>query len=336
MAFNPLLKHPLVLENGVYYLIVPPILYTSLLTTFHFDIWADEAYRSTYDEARGRWLEERALDVFRRLFAGRAEVHGRLKYGPRKARRELDGLVKFDNKAILIEGKWKTLTLPAKRGDVKAIIRDLEGSIRDSYRQATQAREYVRSMEVAVFEDSTGRKVMVRNDETQEVFMVSLVGRNDLAVFAANPSLLYELGLFGPADFPWVVSLMDLKVVVEFLEFPSQFFDYLKRRDAILQTGKFNFHDEWDLLGAYLHSVLDPADKRYEGADFVWLSGMDEEVERYLAARDNPNMQVELPARKISDSIRNLIHAIEDLTGSAAARNAGANAETAIQEDNTR
>lgn len=314
LDFNPLLKHPLILEDGAYYLIVPPLLYHSLMTTFHFDIFANEGYRPTYDEVKARWLEDRALDALRVLFDNQAEVHGRLKYGPTKARGELDGLIKFDNKVILVEGKWKTLTLPAKRGDVDAIIKDLQGSIRASYRQATRARDYIRSQEVAVLEDSNGRSVAIRSDDVHEFFMVSLLGRGDLAVLVAKPSLLHELGIFGATDFPWAVSLMDLEVVVHFLEFPSQIFDYLKRRDAILRSGRFVFHDEWDLLGTYLHGLLDPADKRYEGVDGIFLSGMDEEIERYLATRDAPNgQQVERPRRAISEQIRGLIHAVESL-----------------------
>src|SRR5262249_27362185 len=153
---------------------------------FHSRLFADKNYRVTYDDARAEWLESSAVNALRALMA-RAESGRGLHYGPRKERLELDGLVIYDNKAILIECKSKSPTLAAMAGDVPAILDDLGKAILQPFEQAKRARDFIRGATVVEFEEkSTGRTITVRSDEMAEIYLVALVGNGAWASIAAN------------------------------------------------------------------------------------------------------------------------------------------------------
>lgn len=92
LGFNPMSERPLILADDRYFVPVPPTLYEALMSTYHFDLWGDTNYRATYDKARASWLEEQAIRSFQVLLPN-CQAYWNLTYGPKKARKELDGLV---------------------------------------------------------------------------------------------------------------------------------------------------------------------------------------------------------------------------------------------------
>jgi hypothetical protein len=226
---------------------------------------------------------------------------------------DLDGLVRYDNKLIVIQGKWKTLTLAAREGDVTAARIDLKKALADSYEQGVRARDYIIQQEgLAIFTDPDGNKVTVDPKHVKEIYLVSVLGRGAMAFLAVNLPRLDSFGMFKPGDYPWAISLSELRVVMEFMEFPSQLFDYLRRRNAVMKDGRFKFHDEWDLLGCYLDGLLDPAHPQFLGYDFVLLPGIDTSIERYFRSQANPALpREEKPRRRLPDPIKQLILTVE-------------------------
>ena len=171
-----------------------------------------------------------------------ARRRGRLGTGLRAeaAAIRLDGLIRYDNKLILIECKWKSPTLLALSGDVVAALKDVDGAILQPLAQARRAEIGFSTNESAEFvEKSTGRRIVVRRDEISEVFLVTLVGSGAWALIAANLVRLAPLGLFADGEYPWALSLNDLRVVAECLELPSELFDYLRRRYEAQRNPKF-------------------------------------------------------------------------------------------------
>ena len=311
LALPPLAVTPLVRHRDRFYLFVPGVLFESLFYGFHARLFADEAYRPRYDDTRAQWLEQSAVDSFRGMLPN-AETAWSLAYGPKKQRLELDGLIRYDNKLILLECKWKSLTLVARSGDVVAALKDVDKAILQPLAQARRARDYINERESSEFiENGTGRRIVVRRADVTDVFLVTLVGTGAWALIAANLVRLAPLGLFSDGEYPWALSLNDLRVVAECLELPSQLFDYLRRRYEAQREPRFRFHDEWDLLGVYLAGALDINDPRFEDMNFVTLDGFDGDLQDYYYSLSNPMVTAEKPRRPLPNNIRELLVSAE-------------------------
>jgi hypothetical protein len=295
-----------VLIGGRFYLFVPGLLFTSLLYAFHARLYGDTSYRAAYDDARAKWLERSSIEAFRILIPSADASGWGLVYGPRKNRFDLDGLLLYDNKLVLVECKWKNPRLVALEGDVNAILADVDKAIIAPLRQAQRARDYVRQHDEADFiESSTGRRIVVRSGDVAEIFLVTLVGSGAWAQIAANLRTFIPLGLFQDGEFPWALSLSDLRVVAACLDLPSQLFDYLRRRDRLQQDGRFHLHDEWDYLGAYLVGALDPDDPRFpKDVNVIGLDGFDSDIQKYHHSLSHPDAPAaKRPRRNIPKNV---------------------------------
>ncbi len=311
LALAPTAKTPLVRHRDRLYLFVPGLLFEAIYYAFHRRLFADEAYRPTYDRVRAAWLERSAVEAFRKMLLN-AEAGWGLAYGPKQHRLDLDGLIRYDNKLILIECKWKSPTLLALSGDVVAALKDVDGAILQPLAQAKRARDWIQKNETAEFiEKTSGHRIVVRRDDITETFLVTLVGSGAWALVAANLTRLAPLGLFVDGEYPWALSVNDLRVVAECLELPSQLFDYLRRRYEVQRNPKFRFHDEWDLLGVYLAGALDVNDPQFAEPDLVTFDGFDSEIQDYYYSLSNPHVVAKKPRRPLPDNIRELLLAVE-------------------------
>lgn len=297
IEFNPLVETPLLLEGNRYFLFVPPLLWEAILNSPHYALIRDTAYRTTYDDARVDWLEQQATEAFRRLWPD-AQIGWSLAYGPTAQRTESDGLIVRGNKAIIVECKWKSLTLVARRGDSKALRKDITQSVLNAFEQGRRARDYIRSRATAEFTAADGTVLRVESQAVNEIVILSVLGRGALSLIAANPLEIRALGLFKDAELPWALSLFDLLAVCRTMEFGAQFFDYARRRAAVIVDGRFRLHDEWDLLEFYFAGALDTKDPEFANLNMVTFTGSGRELERLVLE----------PSATVPESLRRRIH----------------------------
>lgn len=251
LALNPLTQTPLLVDGDRFFAFVPPLLWEAVLNGPHFALIRDSGYRAQYDDERAAWLEQQANSAFARL-CPKADVGWSVTYGPKATRCELDGIVVYGRKVVLLECKWKTLTVSARQGAADALTRDITQSIKASFDQARRARDYIRaSTGDVVFTDPNGAVITVDSRNVNEIVLLSVLGRGALSTIAANPLEIKALGFFGDGELPWALSLFDLLAVCRTMEFGAQFFDYARRRAAVVSDGRFNLHDEWDLVEFY-------------------------------------------------------------------------------------
>ena len=97
---------------------------------------ADKAYRATAMGNRGRFAEAFSADRLQRVF-GASRVHTNVDIYESKGRKlgEVDVLVIFANRAIVLQAKSKRLTLEARKGNDQVIKDDFKKSVQDSYDQ---------------------------------------------------------------------------------------------------------------------------------------------------------------------------------------------------------
>ena len=98
---------------------------------------ADKDYSSTAMKHRGTFTEEFAAECLVRVF-GKDNVHTNIDIFEAKGKRigEIDVLVLFGNRVIVLQAKSKRLTLGARRGNDGQIRDDFKKSIQDSCDQA--------------------------------------------------------------------------------------------------------------------------------------------------------------------------------------------------------
>ncbi len=311
LSLPPVAVTPLVRQGERTYLFVPSLLHPALLYVIHGRLFADEVYRPRYDQTRAAWLEQSAVAAFKSMLPGATGGWG-LEYGPKATRLELDGILQYDNKVVLIECKWKSPTLLARGGDVVAALGDVDKAILQPLAQAKRAREYILGRDQTIFiEKGTGRRIVIRRAEVAEVFLVTMVGSGAWALIAANLVRLSPLGLFADGEYPWAVCINDLRVVAECISLPSELFDYLRRRFAAQREPRFRFHDEWDLLGAYLAGALDVDDPRFADADLIALDQFDRSLQDYHHSRSDPRVQAKKPFRQLPGNIKELLSTVE-------------------------
>ena len=295
--FNPLVRSPLLFESGRYFLFVPPLLWEAILNAPHYALLADAQYRPIYDDTRAAWLEQQATEAFRHLWPD-AQIGWSLTYGPKGQRSELDGLVFWGRKAVIIECKWKSLTLMACRGDSDALRRDVTESILKAFKQGERARDYICATPAPEFTLPDGSVLKFDSRTVNEIVILSVLGRGALSIIATNPLEARALGLFKDNELPWALSLFDLLAVCRTMEFGGQFFDYARRRAVVIADKRFHFHDEWDLLEFYFAGALDPKDPEFEDKHRVMFTGSGRELERLVLD----------PSATVPESLRRRIH----------------------------
>jgi hypothetical protein len=311
-GFNPIYEKPILRHSGHYYLVPPWIAPTAILETLHYDLLRSRGRE--YDETRSRWLEREALQCLRRALPG-AETYHSLRYGTGRSRNELDGLVLYDNRAILVEAKSKGLTLAAKEGDLEALEYDLRLALKDAVDQAKKARNYMVARQKAVFKDENGKTVEVISSAIRRYYVVNVVPRSNwslLAVIAPRPG---GLAASLESDYPWCVPIADLRIVCDLMEGPSELFDYMDWRARVGRNPRFVLSDESDLLGTYLQGRPDPDDPAFRDKSFVLLHDLS--IAEYASSTEGPDATITKPRRRIPEPIRQMMEAIErsDQTG---------------------
>ena len=168
---------------------------------------------------------------------------------------ELDGLLLLDNAIFLVEAKSGTLSAPARRGAPKRIQEELQKLVGAAYAQVIRAKKYIVGSVHPKFHLANGENVIIDKDKYAQIFLVT-VTLDYLNSFVTNVYQLKELGIFQGNEYPWAVSLTDLRVISEILDNSSQFVHFIKRRNHLNELGWVQAHDELDWLGHYLTEGL--------------------------------------------------------------------------------
>lgn len=112
-------------------------IYESLYESPFYWMMADKAYAATAAQHRGTFTESFVARRLARTF-GDQRVHKNvlLSQGKGKTTGEIDVLVVFGDRLIIVQAKSKRLTLEARRGNDGQLRKDFAGAIQDSYDQA--------------------------------------------------------------------------------------------------------------------------------------------------------------------------------------------------------
>lgn len=285
-------------EDGNYFCPIPLLLYDwhSIFPTFLDDnIRNHTSIAERYKELKTSYVENKIEECFLRIFP-RQTVFKNLKYKYQGKELEVDGLIAYDNKIFLIEGKSGALTESARRGAPERLRSDLRDLVAKAYEQGKRTIDYVKSTSNAEFRDKKG-KVMFRIDSSSEEleFFVINVTLVTLRGWATSLKDLDVLGLFSNNEYPWSVSTFDLDIIARHIRSPSFMIHYLEQRLKAQNENIFKAFSELEYLGWYLrYGNFYRPQINGKKPDFVMMdASIGEFDDCYLYGKDPPKLNID-------------------------------------------
>lgn len=268
------------------------------------DIW------EKYSAKRAEALEGESLRLLSTAFK-RAEIHQNLQFEfedeGKKQSGELDGLVIYDKTMILVEAKAGNFPLKARGGFREAIAENLKKLVADAHEQALKAKRFIETNKIATFRLANGQQLNVDKKQFSQIVLMT-VTLESLDVFCTNLHQTTDATLFPSGETPWVLPLLDLRVIAEATEFPSQLIHYFRRRLRINRIKKLEAHDELDWFGCYLSDglIFDPYE--HAGPDSLRLGSFTSEFDDYyFHERGLRKTPTEMPRQKMPDLFRKVV-----------------------------
>ncbi|MFZ1060710.1 MAG: hypothetical protein WAP47_16100, partial [Candidatus Rokuibacteriota bacterium] len=277
-----------------------------------------QALWEAYQQARGGLLVREGINYLARALR-RAQSDVELSYtmtqGGVEKTYDLDGLVLFDTIALLVEGKAGGLSPAARRG-APSLLEDLRQLVTEPHVQALRARDFIAAQVEPRFRRSDGTEIVFDKSRYRTLILVSLT-LEPLDAFTTATQQIQDLGIFADDTLPWNVQILDLRVISELTEFPSQLVHYLKRRLRLHEIGKLEAHDELDWFGHYLrHGLYFEDQASSTGPTRIGLQSYTTEMDSYyLYVTGDRTSPVPMPRQPMPDLIRRILQELEDHDG---------------------
>lgn len=209
---------------------------------------ADKSYAPTALKHRGEFTEGFALERLRKVFGRDRVFHGvNIERGKGDRVGEIDVLVLFGDRAIVLQAKSKRLTLEARRGNDLQIKGDFKAAIQDSYDQAVDCAEALKdpSLRFVTSDDVTVRIPT----ELKQIFPICVVADHYPALAFQADQFLVQREVADVLS-PLVMDIFTLDAMAEMLDRPLRFLSYLELRATY--GAKVHIHHEITLLSYHL------------------------------------------------------------------------------------
>jgi len=213
---------------------------------------ADKAYVSTAMKHRGLFTEEFAVKRLTQVF-GTDNVLSNVDIFGSKGNKlgEIDVLVLFGDRALVLQAKSKRLTLEARRGNDLQIQDDFKKSIQDSSDQAYLCAQLLEEGKCA-FRDAAGNAVPLPG-KLKRIYALCLIADH-------YPALSFQARQFlkctptATISPPFVMDVFALDAMTEMLGSPLQLLSYIDRRTGY--TEKLLASHELTILSYHLKQNL--------------------------------------------------------------------------------
>jgi len=227
--FNIINAYPLIpMPDGQYALFHIYSLVEALYETPFYWMGADKAYVSTAMKHRGLFTEQFAVDRLTTVF-GAANVLSNIDIFGSNGNKlgEIDVLVLFGDRALVLQAKSKRLTLEARRGNDLQIKDDFKKSIQDSSDQAYLCAQLLEEGKCA-FRDAAGKTVTLP-DKLKRIYVLCLIADHYPALSFQSQQFLKctPTATISP---PFVMDVFALDAITEMLSSPLQLLSYIDRR----------------------------------------------------------------------------------------------------------
>jgi hypothetical protein len=190
---------------------------------------------------RGDFVENFARRRLARVF-GPGHVHRGVQVvrHRKEGSGEIDVLVVFGDRLVIVQAKSKKLTLEARKGNDGKLRKDFKEAIQDSYDQGLDCANKI--LDGFRLEDAEGREIALPYPP-KEIYLVSLVSDHYPALaFQALEFLKYKTtDVIKP---PFVMDVFLLDALTEMLATPLRLLSYVSRRvnaaEQVVMSHEFN------------------------------------------------------------------------------------------------
>lgn len=245
---SPLIRTP----EGDYLLFNIYSLVEALYEAPFYWMGADKAYVSTAMQNRGLFTEQFAVARLAQVF-GASNVLSNIDIYESKGTKlaEIDVLVLFGNRALVLQAKSKRLTLEARRGNDWQIKDDFKKSIQDSSDQAYRCAQLLEEGKCS-FKDAAGNYVTLPAS-LKRIYVLCLISDH-------YPALSFQTRQFltcapsATISPPFVMDIFALDAMTEMLSSPLQLLSYIDRRTGY--TDKLMASHELTILSYHLKQNL--------------------------------------------------------------------------------
>lgn len=279
--FNPLNAYPIIeLSTDNYLLFQSYSLVEALYETPFYWFIEKPEYRNIAMSNRGKFAEEFSAERFKIVF-GKHRIFKNVSIIDSKnnVAGEIDVLVTYANRAIVLQAKSKKLTIEARKGNDLCLKNDFKKAVQDAYDQAYSCSKMLIDNEFQLF-DQQGNELKIGR-KFQEIYPICIVSDNYPALsFQARQFLIFsETEIIKP---PFVMDVFFLDVITEILQSPLQFLSYINRRvlygDKILATHElaiFSYHLKRNLWLYEDYSMMNIADDICADLDLAMFTRRD-------------------------------------------------------------
>ncbi len=245
--FNPFKSYPIIkINEGEYILFHSYSLLEALYETPLHWLINDESYKRS-GENRGDFTESFSEKRLKLVF-GEKRVFSNIEiYRNKKSRMgEIDVLVTYGNRAIILEAKSKKLTNESRKGNLNKLKDDFMKAIQKAYDQVLDCSKYLLDESYKLI-DGNGIELKISR-EYDEIYPICIISDHYPALnFQVRDFLNYKND--EKIKPPFVIDLFFLDVMTEFLQSPLYFLSYIKRRvnyiekiSAVNELAIFAFH----------------------------------------------------------------------------------------------
>jgi hypothetical protein len=262
--FNVVYAYPLFRHEDFFVLLGQYNLVEALYDSPFYWMCNDKGYKDVAMVNRGRFTESFANERLKRVF-GDARVYLNVNIQKSKTERagEIDVLVLFGDRAIILQAKSKRLTLESRRGNDLQLRDDFKKSVQDAYDQACECAQHLTNPRCRLTTEDGKMVPSPKNLKSIYVFCV-VSDHYPALTFQARQFLKYHTDSILRA--PFVMDVFTLDALTEMLESPLQFLSYVDRRTKYSE--KLLVPDELTTLSFHLRQNLWLDDKY----DFVHLT----------------------------------------------------------------
>jgi SEC-C motif-containing protein len=263
--FNLTDAKPLIRVSDSQLLLLQPYqLVAALYESPYYWMCADEEYLPTAGANRGNFAEAFAYERLCAVF-GPERTFRNVEVVDSKGAvvDEIDVLVVFADRAILLQAKSKKLTIEARKGNDSQLRDDFRMAIQSAYDQAVSCAGRLNDSGFKLRDGNSGVPITI--PEISRVYPFCLVAEHYPALTVQAAHFLNRSDVPLLAE-PFVTDVFFLDVLTELLDTPLQFLSYINRRAELY--GQITAASEFPLLGYHLGYNLWMSDD----ADFIQLA----------------------------------------------------------------
>ena len=224
--FNAAYTYPLIRKDTTEYVLLQ---YFGLVEAFYdapfYWMNDDTQYTATASNHRGGFVEAFSAERLATVFGEhRVYRNVEMKRSKKHTLAEIDVLVIFGNRAIVVQAKSKRLTLLARKGNDRALQEDFKSAVQDAVDQCMKCAQLLNSTSV-VLESRTGGKIALK-EQLRAIFPITVVADH-------YPALAFQARQFLRAETaegiaaPLVTDVFALDAITEMLKSPLRFLSYI-------------------------------------------------------------------------------------------------------------